>query len=163
MYRIQQRTIFWKAIDHLNKISALSCLTVLVLILSVASPASAEQITFIYNGMGSGTIGNTQFGDIDNPVAFTITAMSNTNLWQPFIQNNFWNSDWYGWGAEHLTASISIEGISGDFSIDTATQTLVYKFRTPIGEPENKTFAHMGQFAGMESPISIGSTTDSSI
>ena len=106
--------------------------------------------------MGSGTIGNTQFGTIDNPVAFTITAVSNTNLWQPFIQNNFWNSDWYGWGAEHLTAFISIDGIGDDFSIDTATQTLVYKFRTPIGEPEIKTFAPMGQFAGMEIPISIG-------
>lgn len=130
-------------------------LTVFTIILIAASTVFAAPITFIYESDGSGTIGGATFGGAA-PVPFTITATSDTDLWAPFFMHDVFSEDWYGWGAEHLTASISIEDV-GNYNFVTPTETLVFSYRTPLDEPDNKYYdVHMGQFAGMESPNPLG-------
>jgi hypothetical protein len=135
-----------------------------VLIIILTNIAYAEPITFIYESEGSGTIGGTAFGSENNPVHFTITATSNTDSWESF----YWNyevfcSYYAGWRAEHLTASIEINGSSYNFL--TQTETLVFDYYTQYANPYNPSIiydppnvgdAHMAQFAGMGIPISLG-------
>jgi hypothetical protein len=123
-----------------------------VLMIFLTNIAFAEPITFIYEGEGSGTIGATAFGSAA-PVDYKITAMSNTNEWQPFIDlhSEYQSIDYYsdGWIIAHSTASISIGDDSYD--IDTPTQTMLFTFvRQGFSGP--KIPANAVQFVGTETP-----------
>ena len=61
---------------------ALRLLSLLILTLAVAVDTQADQITFVYTGSGSGTIGATSFSNAD----FVITAISDTaNRFKPYF------------------------------------------------------------------------------
>jgi hypothetical protein len=137
----------------LGKTTLIFGLIIFSLILTTSNTALADPITFIYQSIGSGTIGGTIFASAA-PVPFTITATSDTELWEPLSLYNVFNLDWYGWSAEHLTASISIEGV-GTYNFTTPTQTFLFIYQTPVGEPDNKTYAHSGQFLGIGSPLPL--------
>jgi hypothetical protein len=84
-------------------------------------PASAEAITYIYDGIGSGSLGASSF----DSVAFIITALADTDNISPWpaaadLQNT------------HLSTSIQIAGL-GTFDIFTPSHTWIGSAEEPSG------------------------------
>jgi len=94
----------------MKKAIQIVCLSAVVAVLG--SSLSADTITFVHTGSGSGTLGGASFGTSD----FVITATIDTSLHDPPA------AGW--WGIEHTTASIDIEGLGG-LNILTKTQTFL--------------------------------------
>lgn len=87
-----------------------------------ASAASADPITFIHTGSGSGVIGGLTFSDLD----FIITAVGDTDdrvvLPNPAT----------GWAIEHASANIEIVGL-GTFGFNIATRTFLNTDLNTVG------------------------------
>ena len=95
----------------------------IVLVLAVvvlhASNASADPITFVHQGMGSGSVGGATFVN----AAFTITAFGDTANRSSFGNAYF---------IDHSSASITIVGL-GTFSFTSGTRTFVNTFVGTVG------------------------------
>jgi hypothetical protein len=132
----------------MKKTGIIIVITAVIIILQM-NATYAEPITFIYESTGSGTIGGTAFG-ASIPVPITITATSDTDLWEPFVTQYDapFYSTFYGWSAEHIKASIEIDGVNYNF--ETKTQTLVFDYRIFDNFPNIPVDSDMIQFAGME-------------
>lgn len=105
-----------KSMRRLIVRAALGC----VAAMSFSVTASAGQIiTFIHEGSGRGTLDGNQFG----ANGFTITATGDIG-----DRTNFGN----GWSLEHLSASITINGV-GTFDFISPTRTFVNNGATIVG------------------------------
>ncbi len=98
--------------------------TVLTIALALlAMSAAAEQLTFIHEGSGSGTLDGSTFP----ASAFVITAVVDTD-----DRTSFTN----GWSIGHLSASITIDGL-GTFDFISATRTFVNNGGQIVGFSRN--------------------------
>ncbi|MFA5252105.1 MAG: PEP-CTERM sorting domain-containing protein [Phycisphaerae bacterium] len=82
-----------------------------VAVMVLAVSAEASLITITYESQGSGTLAGNPFPVSD----FVITAVGDTDDW---------SYDDGAWSIDHLSASISIDGV-GDFEFLTGTRTFV--------------------------------------
>jgi len=85
----------------------------------VMAEAPAGILMFTHDGNGSGTLAGSSFTASD----FVITAVGDTDDRQSFGN---------GWWIDHISASISIDGL-GDFDLLTGTRTFVNNARSTVG------------------------------
>jgi len=85
----------------------------------VMAEAPAGILTFTHEGNGSGTLADSPFAASD----FVVTAFGDTDDRQSFGD---------GWWIDHISASISIDGL-GDFDFLTGTRTFVNNDTSTVG------------------------------
>ena len=85
----------------------------------VMAEAPAGTLMFTHEGNGSGTLAGNPFPASD----FVITALGETGDRAPYSS---------GWFIDHLSASISIDGL-GDFDLLTGTRTFVHNGAQTVG------------------------------
>ncbi len=88
------------------------CAFVLFLALSISNTVFAAPITYVYEGIGTGSLGLTDFTDRE----FVITASADTNNISPWIMADLQNT--------HLNTTIEIAGL-GLFTITTPSHTWI--------------------------------------
>ena len=94
-------------------------LVLAVVVMCFSISAESQILTFVHEGNGSGTLGGNPFAALD----FVIAAVGDTG------DRDLYSS---GWFIDHLSASISIDGL-GDFELLTGTRTFVHNNHQTVG------------------------------